>query len=91
MMKPKSKSPKAAVAPKGRKSSAQGNALGRRFATMMVALKGRDLPYNTDWSHPVGVPEYDGDANPGRCPGLTVNPSGSFVPVRRANKERADG
>ena len=35
--------PKAAVAAKRRDSSAQGNALGRRYETSKVALKGRDL------------------------------------------------
>jgi hypothetical protein len=50
--------PKAAVAAKRRDSSAQGNALGRRYAITKVALKGRDsAAFDTNRSHPGGVPK----------------------------------
>ena len=49
----------AMLAAKRRDSSAQGNALGMRWATNMLALKGRDRCFNRYRSHPVGVQGYD--------------------------------
>jgi hypothetical protein len=55
---------------------------------MIVALKGRDPSLNTGRSHPVGVPQYNGDADPGRCPGLmSVTPSGSIIASKTAGEK----
>jgi hypothetical protein len=80
--------PMAAVAAKRRDSSAQGNALGPRYMLTILALKGRDPSLNADRSHPVGVPQYDGDADPGRCPALmSVTPSGSIIASKAAGEK----
>jgi hypothetical protein len=82
--------PTAAVAAKRRDSSAQGNALGPRYIIMILALKGRDPSVNSDPSHPVRVPPDDGNADPGRCPGLmSVTPSGSVIASKTAGEKKA--